>query len=133
LKWLGVKCGVFSLGDYRRKVLGGADKVPPDYFKPGEKSQETEALRAKILAELDQQVIDFFMKEGGQVIIYDANNGTQKRRADIREKFGAMGVHVMFLGKEIVWTEKPRTLHQSRLTHLLPFFGWQRVYALIRR
>ncbi|UZJ54967.1 hypothetical protein CBS101457_004287 [Exobasidium rhododendri] len=97
LKWLGVKCGVFSLGDYRRKVLGGADRVPSDYFRPGEKSEDTEALRARILAEFDQQVADFFLKEGGQVIIYDANNGTQKRRFDIREKFGAMGVHVMFL------------------------------------
>lgn len=99
MKWLGVKCGVFSLGDYRRKVLGGADKVPSDYFKPGPKSEDTELLRAKILEEFDQQVVDFFLKEGGQVIIYDANNGTQKRRADIREKFGGMGVHVMFLGE----------------------------------
>lgn len=82
-------------------MLGGADKVPADYFKPGEKSQETEALRARILEEFDQKVVDFFYKEGGQVIMYDANNGTLKRRADIREKFGKMGVHVMFLGKYI--------------------------------
>lgn len=97
LKWLGVKCGVFSLGDYRRTILGGADKVPPDYFKPGPKSDSTEALRAKILEGFDQSVIDFFFQEGGQVIIYDANNGTLARRAAIREKYGKMGVHVMFL------------------------------------
>jgi 6-phosphofructo-2-kinase/fructose-2,6-biphosphatase 4 len=78
--------------------LGGADEVPADYFKPGAKSKETEALRARILEEFDQKVVDFFFKEGGQVIMYDANNGTLKRRADIREKFGKMGVHVMFLG-----------------------------------
>lgn len=97
LKWLGVKCGVFSLGDHRRQVLGGADKVPADYFTPGEKSKETETLRARILEEFDQRVVDFFFKEGGQVVMYDANNGTLKRRAAIREKFGTMGVHVMFL------------------------------------
>lgn len=85
------------MGDYRRKVLGGADKVPADYFRSGPKSAETEALRGRILEEFDQQVVDFFFKEGGQVIVYDANNGTLKRRADIREKYGKMGVHVMFL------------------------------------
>lgn len=85
------------MGDYRRKVLGGADKVPSDYFKSGPKSTETEALRSRILEEFDQQVVDFFFQEGGQVIVYDANNGTLKRRADIREKYGKMGVHVMFL------------------------------------
>lgn len=97
LRWLGVKCGVYSLGDYRRKVLGGADKVPPDYFKPGPKSSETEALRQQILDEFDQQVIDFFQAQGGQVVIYDANNGLLARRAAIREKFGGMGLHVMFI------------------------------------
>lgn len=97
LRWLGVKTDVYSLGDYRRKVLGGADKVPPDYFKPGPKSPETEALRKCILDEFDEQVVHFLNQEGGQVVIYDANNGMQARRHEIRERFGSMGVHVMFL------------------------------------
>lgn len=33
LRWLGVKTKVYSLGDYRRKVLGGAKSVPADYFQ----------------------------------------------------------------------------------------------------
>ena len=33
LRWLGVKTRVYSLGDYRRKVLGGAKNVPGDYFQ----------------------------------------------------------------------------------------------------
>ena len=36
LRWMGVKTQVVSLGDYRRKALGAAHKVPPDYFTPGE-------------------------------------------------------------------------------------------------
>jgi 6-phosphofructo-2-kinase len=35
LRWMGIKTLVVSLGDYRRKILGGAQKVPPDYFSPG--------------------------------------------------------------------------------------------------
>jgi 6-phosphofructo-2-kinase/fructose-2,6-biphosphatase 4 len=35
LRWLGVKTQVVSLGDYRRKILGGTQKVPPDYFTLG--------------------------------------------------------------------------------------------------
>lgn len=32
LRWMGVKTQVVSLGDYRRKTLGGAQSLPPDYF-----------------------------------------------------------------------------------------------------
>jgi hypothetical protein len=40
-----------------------------------------------------------FYADGGQVVIYDANNGTVARRDRIREEFGKeLGVHVMFLG-----------------------------------
>ncbi|SNX82396.1 related to 6-phosphofructo-2-kinase [Melanopsichium pennsylvanicum] len=97
LTWLGVKSGVFSLGDHRRKVLGGADKIPSDYFVTGPKSEETEALRKRILDEFDDTVIDFFFNQGGQVVVYDANNSIQARRYAIREKYGKLGVHVMFL------------------------------------
>lgn len=30
LRWLGVKATAMSLGDYRRRVLGGAENLPPD-------------------------------------------------------------------------------------------------------
>ena len=36
LRWMGVKTQVISLGDYRRKVLGGAHCLPKDYFTLGE-------------------------------------------------------------------------------------------------
>jgi len=35
LRWTGVKTQVVSLGDYRRKIFGGAQKLPPDYFSLG--------------------------------------------------------------------------------------------------
>ena len=35
LRWAGIKTQVISLGDYRRKTIGGAQKLPPDYFTLG--------------------------------------------------------------------------------------------------
>lgn len=35
LRWMGVKIMVVSLGDYRRKILGSAGKLPSDYFTLG--------------------------------------------------------------------------------------------------
>ena len=35
LRWTGVKIMVVSLGDYRRKILGNAGKLPSDYFTLG--------------------------------------------------------------------------------------------------
>ena len=39
LRWMGVKTQVVSLGDYRRKTIGGAQQLPPDYFTLGGFSQ----------------------------------------------------------------------------------------------
>ncbi|KAE8214205.1 hypothetical protein CF327_g2397 [Tilletia walkeri] len=96
LRWLGVKSQVFSLGDYRRRVIGGAESLPKDYFADEGRSEATEALRQSIQNGFDETVADFF-NLGGQVVIYDANNSTQKRRYAIRERFGKMGVSVMFM------------------------------------
>jgi 6-phosphofructo-2-kinase/fructose-2,6-biphosphatase 4 len=99
LRWLGVKTRCYSLGDYRRKVLGAAEKIPADYFEPGEKSEETKALRKRIKDGIENQVWDFFSSQGGQVVIYDANNCDKASRKDLLEKFEARGVHVIFLGQ----------------------------------
>ena len=39
-----------------------------------------------------------FFADGGQVVIYDANNGTRKTRDALAEKFDKAGVHVILLG-----------------------------------
>ncbi|THH28959.1 hypothetical protein EUX98_g5221 [Antrodiella citrinella] len=96
LRWTGVKTQVVSLGDYRRKTLGGAQKLPPDYFTLGEKSPETVALRQKVSDGCEQLIWDFF-NAGGQVVIYDANNGTRERRQKIAEKFDKAGIHIVIL------------------------------------
>ncbi|TCD70711.1 hypothetical protein EIP91_002087 [Steccherinum ochraceum] len=96
LRWTGVKTQVVSLGDYRRKTLGGAQKLPPDYFTLGEKSPETVALRQKVSEGCEQIIWDFF-DAGGQVVIYDANNGTVERRQNIAERFDKAGIHIVML------------------------------------
>ncbi|KIR72801.1 6-phosphofructo-2-kinase/fructose-2,6-bisphosphatase [Cryptococcus deuterogattii CA1014] len=98
LRWLGVKTRVYSIGDYRRKVLGGAENVPHDYFQTkAPRSEATNALRRRIKTELEDQIMDFFAVQGGQVVIYDANNGSIAERKITSEKFGAKGVHVIYL------------------------------------
>ncbi|KAJ7359306.1 6-phosphofructo-2-kinase-domain-containing protein [Mycena albidolilacea] len=96
LRWMGVKTQVVSLGDYRRKTLGGAQKLPPDYFTLGEKSEATKALRIKTSSGCEQTIWDYF-GGGGQVVIYDANNGTRAARQALAEKFDKAGVHVVIL------------------------------------
>ncbi|EKM57551.1 uncharacterized protein PHACADRAFT_138754 [Phanerochaete carnosa HHB-10118-sp] len=96
LRWTGVKVQVISLGDYRRKVLGSAQTLPSDYFTLGEKSPETIALRDGIISGCEQLVWGFF-DGGGQVVIYDANNGTKAKRQELAEKAEMKGVHIIFL------------------------------------
>jgi 6-phosphofructo-2-kinase/fructose-2,6-biphosphatase 4 len=118
LRWMGVKTQVVSLGDYRRKILGGTQKVPQDYFTlgmlpilknrfvglkdidVGEKSAETQELRKKISAGCEKLIWEFF-ESGGQVVIYDANNGTRAGRQALAEKFDKAGIHVVMLGTRL--------------------------------
>jgi len=96
LRWTGVKIQVVSLGDYRRKMLGSGQKLPPDYFTLGEKSASTIALRKQVADACEQMITDIFDR-GGQVIVYDANNGSIATRHRLAEKFDKMGIHVVFL------------------------------------
>jgi 6-phosphofructo-2-kinase/fructose-2,6-biphosphatase 4 len=116
LRWAGIKTQVVSLGDYRRKSLGGAQKLPSDYFtlgawpidhghctmltppNLGKKSPETIELRQKVLDGCEQLIWDFF-NAGGQCVIYDANNGRCEQRQRVAEKFGKEGIHVVILGR----------------------------------
>jgi 6-phosphofructo-2-kinase/fructose-2,6-biphosphatase 4 len=45
----------------------------------------------------EKLIWDFF-ESGGQVVIYDANNGTRSRRQALAEKFDKGGIHVVMLG-----------------------------------
>jgi 6-phosphofructo-2-kinase / fructose-2,6-biphosphatase 4 len=115
LRWLGIKTQVVSLGDNRRKLLGGAKNLPPDYFSfglstvsccialvinafQGEKSDETIGLRQKVAISCENMIWDWF-ENGGQVVIYDANNGTKEQRHVLAEKFDKAGIHVILLGQ----------------------------------
>ncbi|KAJ3831665.1 6-phosphofructo-2-kinase-domain-containing protein [Lentinula raphanica] len=107
LRWMGVKTQVVSLGDYRRKMLGGGKGLPGDYFSLGEKSASTNALRLQILEGCESQISHFFEHAKGQVVIYDANNGTRHARKALADKWAGRGVHVIMLesvcdNKEII-------------------------------
>ena len=54
----------------------------------------------------EQLIWDFF-DAGGQVVIYDANNGSSDARQAVAEKFDKAGAHVIFLGEHFnsVYTE----------------------------
>jgi 6-phosphofructo-2-kinase/fructose-2,6-biphosphatase 4 len=54
-------------------------------------------LRKKTSDGCERLIWDFF-EQGGQVIIYDANNGTRAARQALAEKFDAAGIHVVMLG-----------------------------------
>ncbi|GAA5877469.1 hypothetical protein JCM16303_003344 [Sporobolomyces ruberrimus] len=97
LRWLGVKTEVFSLGDHRRRLLGPSANLPPDYFSPVDRSEETDVLRQKVRLTLEEDVARFFKENRGQVAIYDANNGTKAARIALRQKFEAQGVNVFFI------------------------------------
>src|SRR5262245_65073829 len=67
-------------------------------MKTGQKSPETIALRQKVSSSCEKLIWDFF-ENGGQVVIYDANNGTRAARQTLAEKFNKANIHVIMLGQ----------------------------------
>jgi 6-phosphofructo-2-kinase/fructose-2,6-biphosphatase 4 len=55
------------------------------------------ALRKTVSDGCEKVIWDFFAA-GGQVVIYDANNGRREARHRLAEKFDKEGIHVVFLG-----------------------------------
>lgn len=97
LRWLGVRCRVFSLGDMRREIIGPTNKLPEDYFGHGDKDPHTEQLRRAVIGSMEQSLLNFF-DDGGQVAIYDASNTSQEQRQGIRELFESRRIQIIFIG-----------------------------------
>ena len=80
LNWRGRSARWFNVGNYRRKLLGASQ--PAAFFDPtnpdGVKARKRMAIAA--LQDLEQ-----WMREGGEVAIYDATNSTRKRRELLRK------------------------------------------------
>jgi 6-phosphofructo-2-kinase/fructose-2,6-biphosphatase 4 len=62
------------------------------------RTEATNALRRRIKNELEEQILDYYTNQGGQVVILDANNGNIANRKETYQKFESKGVHVIFLG-----------------------------------
>jgi broad specificity phosphatase PhoE/predicted kinase len=92
LSWLGYRTGVFNVGEYRRARVGA--HVPHSFFDP-DNPQGDEARKAVAMAALEDMVE--WLKEEGQVAIYDATNSTRARRAMVRARCEQAGFQVLFI------------------------------------
>ncbi|CAM0138188.1 unnamed protein product [Umbelopsis sp. WA50703] len=90
---VGIHTKVFNVGDYRRKLAGS--HVPHTFFDPH--NSIGEAQRQQAADQALQDMIKFFVKEGGIVAIYDATNSTYKRRKWILETLAKHNVDVLFI------------------------------------
>ncbi|KAI1320527.1 hypothetical protein EDD11_000489 [Mortierella claussenii] len=92
LRWLGVQTSVFSVGNYRRQIIGV--ELTNDFFSPANKA--TADLRNKIANACLDDMVRWFA-DGGQVGILDGSNTTHERRLELVERFKSCNVHPMFI------------------------------------
>ncbi|KAG0239569.1 6-phosphofructo-2-kinase/fructose-2,6-bisphosphatase [Mortierella sp. GBAus27b] len=92
LRWLGVRTNVFSVGNYRRKIIGV--EVTNDFFSPGNTS--TAELRKKIADACLEDMIQW-LTTGGQVGILDGSNTTEERRQELVDQFKSVGISCLFI------------------------------------
>ncbi|KAG0001136.1 hypothetical protein BGZ80_001605 [Entomortierella chlamydospora] len=92
LRWLGVQTKVFSVGNYRRQIIGV--EVTNDFFSPA--NTATADLRMRIANACLDDMILWFAK-GGQVGILDGSNTTEERRKELVDRFKAANIHYLFI------------------------------------
>ncbi|RHZ44785.1 hypothetical protein Glove_709g32 [Diversispora epigaea] len=94
LRWLGVSTKVFSVGNYRRVLMGAAASLPPDFFSPG--NQESAELRHNIAVGCLNDLIKWLSEEG-QIGIFDASNTTEERRKEAHDTLVSHGIQPVFI------------------------------------
>jgi broad specificity phosphatase PhoE/predicted kinase len=92
LSWLGHRTQVFNVGSYRRERHGS--RQHHSFFDPLNDAGQA-ARRDVALAALDDMLA--FLKEGGDIAIYDATNNTRERRNLVRARCEAEGLNVVFV------------------------------------
>ena len=92
LSWLGNRTRVFNVGSYRRARLGSHQHH--SFFDPRNEAAQS-ARREVALAALDDMLE--FLRDGGDIAIYDATNNSRERRALVRDRCAAAGHEVVFV------------------------------------
>jgi broad specificity phosphatase PhoE/predicted kinase len=92
LSWLGYRTQVFNVGSYRRERHGS--RQHHSFFDPSNVAGQS-ARRDVALAALDDMLA--FLKEGGDIAMYDATNNTRERRNLVRARCEAEGLSVVFV------------------------------------
>ncbi|KAG0052563.1 hypothetical protein BGZ83_002441 [Gryganskiella cystojenkinii] len=92
LRWLGVQTRVFSVGNYRRQIIGV--EVTNDFFSPANKA--TAELRVKIANACLDDMVQWFAA-GGQVGILDGSNTTAERRQELVDRFKACNIQPLLI------------------------------------
>jgi 6-phosphofructo-2-kinase/fructose-2,6-biphosphatase 4 len=90
LRWLGVPTAIFSVGDYRRRLIG--TQVPHDFFTDPNTLEQRIEVADKALMDLIQ-----WLQHGGQVGIYDASNTEAARRKVIYDRLKQAGIQPLFI------------------------------------
>jgi broad specificity phosphatase PhoE/predicted kinase len=92
LSWLGYRTQVFNVGSYRRQTFGSGQRH--SFFDP--RNDAGQASRREVaLAALEDMIA--FLRDGGDIGIYDATNNTRDRRELVHARCEAEGLQVVYI------------------------------------
>jgi len=93
LNWIGVLTKVFNVGQYRRQAVQSYQNY--EFFRTD--NEEAMRIRKACASAALKDVSSFFIKEHGQVAVFDATNTTRERRAVILAFAKERGYKVFFV------------------------------------
>jgi broad specificity phosphatase PhoE len=92
LNWLGHPTRVFNVGNYRRKILGPSH--PADFFAPTNTEGRAQ-LHEMAMTALEDMLT--WLRDDGEVGIFDATNSTKERRRIVEERCRKASIPLVFI------------------------------------
>lgn len=94
LNWIGIDTKVFNVGEYRRRMTG-SETVTADFFHPS--NDDARRIREESAQAALADTVEW-LREGGEVAVYDATNGSRERREWLLDALSQQnGFKVMFV------------------------------------
>jgi len=100
--WRGVKSRIFNVGNHRREILNTQTTQTADFFSPENKSAQTQ--RENIALEVLDSLFQW-IREGGELAIFDATNTTKERRKRIELRCLESGLNLNLIFLESICTD----------------------------
>lgn len=103
-QWSGTEARIFNAGTKRRKLEGAVKSGRSEFFN--NQNEKAVSKRDEIALATLNEAIDWLLRDGGSIALFDATNTTRARRELIRSRLQKKSTHIELVFIESICTDE---------------------------